>query len=221
MKSKISLPVLFFSCAVIGVVGYYLFKKQSPKPLVAQSHSSNINSSQKARLSLKSFSDERVAFKYPSYLEFWKEEKIKSKYRIWVVEVQTEDYSRFSKIVLSEYFDKHEKKSLEAIYKSKDWGAQRVHTPKKILIPGGKCLSYRLDYGISDTRVDTDGRTRVVQSCLRVDHKAHCFSDDMRYFEVDGQSGGFCDRQNPDTRTQAKIDTYEKFIRSLEIKPLS
>jgi len=142
--------------------------------------------------------------------------------RFWIAEYpDNTDVAKWAEFSIDRYPDRKESRSLEAIYKSKTWDARYIHPPKTVLLDGGKCLTYQLDYSLDDNRVDTDGRTRTVKACTRVENQAHCYADDGRFFEIHAFSGAYCDRQKPDPGTQKKIKDYNAFLRSLKFKPLS
>lgn len=209
MNSKRSLLALFLTCTAFGTAGCQINKRETPKNPSSPTHSPVRESSKKAQPRFTFYSDDRVAFQHPSHLKVRKAEltKYKNKRRYWAMEAPTYDYTKYSKLVISEYFEKHKETSLDAIFKSKNLEGYFVHSLEKIIITGGVCLSFRLD-------------TKTSESCWRVEHEAHCFASDMRYFTARGDSTGFCGSQ-PHANTQANIDAYGKLIRSLEIKPLN
>lgn len=217
MNKNFSAPLIFFAVAIILTTGFLVSKKKKS----TTEKVSIERPTDRARAETKRFEDSRVAFSYTEPFQVRTGETQKQTRRFWVAEIPSEDYSKFAEIVVSEYIQKKETRSLEDIYKSMDWEAKQIYPPKAIPIDGGRCLSYRLDYAVDDNRVDADGRTRTVSTCTRVEHQAHCYADDGRYFELHGLSGGFCNRQNPDENTVAKMKAYEALIRSLRIKPVS
>ncbi len=218
-KPSIGVVVFFLSVALTG--GYFLTSKadeskRQASPVVA-----------KKKKTWDSFSSKSVGFSKPSNWTVRRKE-IKVQNRIaWIADGPPEkgvlptDTSPEMRIVLSEYTDGKEKRSLEKIYKTATWEADRIHSAKTVLIEGGKCLDYRLDYEQINSEFEKDGRSRVIDKCIRRESYAHCYSDDGRYFETSSNIGHFCNRQNPDERTARREKIYSRFMRSLKFKPIS
>jgi len=216
MNKNLSAPLVFFAIAIIATTGF-VFSKHNSSPAAPSAAERPMH---RERAKGNRFEDDSVAFTYYDPFTVRTGETQKQNRKFWVAE-DPDDPMKFNEIVISEYPRKKETRSLEQIYQSTDWEAKQIYPPKPLQIDGGRCLSYRLDYAVDDNRVDADGRNRTVSTCTRVEHQAHCYADDGRYFELHSLNGGFCNRQNPDENTVAKIKAYEALIRSLRIKPVS
>jgi len=219
-KPEVSFPPIFFAVAILIVAGFFMTRRKQTLPSSAAMDATAHTRRPSTRDPSKTFDDERVSFRYPASFEVWTDVAQEQNRRIWVTEYPDQDPARFAKVVISEYLHTDDGRSLTDIYKSKRWDAKRIHPPETIAVDGGNCLTYRLDYALDDNRVDQNGRTRTISTCTRVENQAHCRSDDGRYFELHALNGGFCDQQNPDPLTQAKIKSYDLLIRSLKFKSI-
>lgn len=224
MENKPTIGVVVFFLAVALSGGYFLTRKsKATKPSTAPV----AIKAKKQKKTWDSFSSKSVGFSKPSDWAVRKKE-IKVQHRIaWMAEgppvkgVLPSDIAPEMRITLSEYTDGKEKRPLKEIYKTADWEAKRIHSAQTILVEGGKCLDYRLDYEEISSEFDPNGRTRVVERCIRRQSYAHCYSDDGRYFETSSRIGRFCNRQNPDPDTARREKIYSRFMRSLKFKPAS
>lgn len=216
MQKTMPVAVSFFVLAVVLAAGYLV--KASSDRKDQQDAARNVVPEPKKVDAWKTYEDGVVKLRYPKGWEVdFMDVNIDSE-QTWTVLPPDSDLDETGCVTVRKKVDGKEKRPLKKIYKETTWNADRIGQPKMLSLKGAECLHHKVESDWNDVYVEADGRTRIQRKCVKPRRKAHCYTDSGQYVSVYADQGMYCDRQNPDAKTQAYIDIYERVLRSLEFK---